>query len=97
MDTEKHNYTDIEFDVTSPARELAKLRDQLILKVHLAKADLRSEWEELEKKWTLLQSRLKVLEVAGKGAAQDVRAAAQQLLQELKVGFERMRDALERM
>lgn len=97
MDTQKTDYTDINFDVTSPARELARLRDQVMLKLHLAKADLRSEWEELDKKWILLQSRLTVLEVAGKESAGDVRAAARQLLEEIKLGFERMRQALERM
>lgn len=96
MDTET-SYDDIDFEVTSPAQELARVRDELRLKLHLARAEVRAQWEELEKNWVLLQSRLTVIKTAGKASSKDVQTAAKQLIAELKQGYERMRDALTRV
>lgn len=97
MQEDDVSYTEIEYDASSPKRELAALRDQLKLKVHLAKAELRSQWEELENKWTLLQSRLTVLEVAKQESKREISQATKDLIKELKDGYQRMRGALERV
>ncbi len=90
-------YNDIVYDATSPKRELARLRDQLQLQIHLAQAEVRSQWEELEKKWTLLQSRLTVLEVAGQESRREIGEAVRLLIQELNEGYQRVRGALSRV
>ena len=89
-------YDDILYEVTSPAQELARLRDQLKLQLHLAKADARSQWEELEAKWVLLQSRLTALKVAKDQSSQEVRAAMKLLISELSEGYQRLREAFYR-
>lgn len=91
------SYDDIVFEATSPQRELARLRDEIRLKVHLAHADARSQWEELEKKWTLLQSRLTTIKVAKDQSMEEVGTALVQLLGELKEGYRRLRDAVARV
>lgn len=91
---EEMPYTDITYDATSPKRELARLRDELLLQIHLAKAEVRSHWEGLEKKWILLQSRLSVLEVAKDESKREVGLAVQLLMEELKESYKRIRGAL---
>lgn len=78
-------------------QELARLRDELELQLHLGRAEAKAQWEQLEKKWTLMQSRLSVLRVAGKESMHDLRDALKQLLAELKDGYDRMREALARV
>jgi hypothetical protein len=98
MDTEDEiAYYDIPFEVTSPARELARLRDELKLKLHLAQADARSQWEELETKWVLLQSRLTALKLARDQSAHDVGTALKQLMAELGQGYQRLQEAFRRL
>lgn len=94
MQNDEMPYTDIIYDATSPKRELARLRDELRLQIHLAKAEVRSQWEELEKKWTLLQSRLSGLRVAKDESKREIGQAIKVLIQELGEGYLRMRDAL---
>lgn len=96
MENQETEQYDITNEVTNPSRELARRRDELLLQLHLGGAEARSHWEELEKKWVLLQSRLSVLEVAGKDTARGVRSALKQLIHELKEGYDRMREAVSR-
>ena len=97
MDTDEMSYDDILFEVTSPTRELARLRDELKLQLHLAQADARTHWEELEKKWILLQSRLTTIKVARDQSAQDVSLALKQLIAELNEGYQRLSQAFRRL
>ena len=94
MSDEEMPYTDIVYDATSPQRELARHRDQLQLQMHLARAEARSHWEDLEKKWVLLQSRLSGLKVAGAESRRDIGEAARLLIEELREGYHRLRQAL---
>jgi hypothetical protein len=70
------------------------MRDEMKVKLHLARADARDEWDELEKKLEHLKARLGVAgEEAGK-AAQDVGAALKLVAAELRKGYERVRQTL---
>lgn len=73
---------------------LAQLRDELKLQVHLAKADVKTEWEKYEMKWKELQRKLTVVETASAETAREVREAIKLLMQELAKGYERIRAAL---
>ncbi|HEX6201470.1 MAG TPA: hypothetical protein VF100_00625 [Thermoanaerobaculia bacterium] len=77
---------------------LARLRDEARLKVKLAEAEARDEWERLEKKWSHLRA---VAELAaeesktGVGeATAEVRKGFDHLVEELQTGYERIRRAL---
>ena len=78
----------------SLAEELAQIRDEVILKIHLGKAEMRTHWEELETKWTLLQSRLSSVKLARDETLTDLKAAIKQLLHELTEGYARIRESL---
>ena len=73
---------------------LAQLRDELKLQMHLAKADVKTEWEKYELKWKELQRKLAVVETASTETAREVGEAIKLLMQELSKGYERIRAAL---
>ena len=66
-------------------------RDELKLKLGLAKLEARDDWQELESKLDTLRGRLKVLGSEAMEASSDVGDAAGTLANEIKEGFARMR------
>lgn len=78
-------------DVHEVIASLERIRDELRLKIHLAAADARSEWDELEKKWTHLRSKASTIGRVAGDAAGDVGEAVELLGKELKKGYERLR------
>ena len=69
--------------------ELKQKRDELRLKIHLGSKEAQDEWEELEKKMQEFSSRAE-LGKTGEGLGE----AFGQLGQELKRGYQRIRDAI---
>jgi hypothetical protein len=74
--------------------ELKTQRDELAVKLHLARADARDEWAALEKKWDRLRGRAEVVGHEAGKAADDVEAAAKLVVDEIKKGYERIRRLL---
>lgn len=74
--------------------ELRTQRDELQLRIHLAKADAKDEWAKIEKKWGHLRGRLDVIGAEAKDAGQDVLAAARLVAREIKDGYARVRTLL---
>ena len=69
-------------------------RDELRLKVHLARAEAKDEWEELEKKWEKFKDRsARMMDEAG-DASKDVADAGKLLLTEIRDGYRRIRKSL---
>ncbi len=76
------------------AQKLAQMRDELKIKMHLAKADAKVEWEKLETKWRQFERKGQALENATDQTRHEIREAVDQLGQELKEGYERIRKAI---
>lgn len=72
-------------------RKLETERDELKLKLGLAKLEAREEWTELEGKMDALRGRMKVIGSEAKEAGGDVAAAADVLAGEIKEGFSKLR------
>jgi len=70
---------------------LEKERDELKVKLGLAKLEAREEWQELEEKLQKLRGRLKVLGGEAKDASGDVGAAFDLVAEEIKEGFGRIK------
>jgi hypothetical protein len=66
-------------------------RDELRVKLHLAKADARDEWEELERKWAEAQIKFDQVQKAAGESSEGIEAAAKLLGEELLKGYERIR------
>ena len=84
----------IKDDMSETVERLRKERDQLSVKVHLAGMEVRDEWEELEEKWQAFTAKNRHLYKEIEPALGDVRAALSLLAEELKAGYQKIRDAL---
>lgn len=74
--------------------DLERERDELRVRLHLAKAEARDEWDRLDARLAELRTRLdRVGDEAG-GVFEDVGEAAKLLGDEIKTGFERLRRML---
>ena len=74
--------------------DLTQQRDELNVQLHLAKAEIRDEWDQLETKWEEVKGKMNTVgEEAGK-TAESVTTAVGLLADEIKKGYERIKDAL---
>ncbi len=71
--------------------DLRRQRDELKLKLHLAKADARDEWAELEKQWEHLRTKLEGAGAEAGEVAENVGAALGGVAEELRKGYDRIR------
>jgi hypothetical protein len=74
--------------------ELEQQRDELRVQLHLARADARTEWEELERKLEHLRARVKGAGREAGHAAEDVRSAVGLVVDELRKGYARVAAAI---
>lgn len=81
-------------DWDTTRQKLAQTRDELKLKMHLAKADARDEWTELEEKWHHVERRLKGIRQESSGAAKTIWDDLKGVVDDLQAGYERIRRAL---
>jgi len=82
---------DLEQEMKKLEETLLQQRDELRLKLHLAKADARDEWEGLEKKWVEAQAKFAEVQKAAGESSEEIEAAARLLGDELLKGYERIR------
>lgn len=75
-------------------KRLETERDELKVKLGLAKLEAREEWQELERKMEALRGRMGVLGAEAKDASGDVGAALGVLADEVRAGFARIRNLL---
>lgn len=73
---------------------LEQERDELKMKLGLAKLEAREEWQELEDKIQGLRGRMKVLKDEAGDAGSDVGAAFDMVAEEVKEGFARLKKLL---
>ena len=78
-------------EVKRLAEELKGQRDELALRVHLARREVRDEWTALEKTWDHFRGRVEVIGREVGDAAEDVGSALRLVASELKRGYERVR------
>lgn len=83
--------TSTKHDLEKLMATLAQQRDELNLQMHLAKAEAKDEWDELEGKWQQAQGKLAQVQAAAGESLDDVRAAASLLAEEIKNGYDRIR------
>ena len=81
-------------DLDQLAEDVKRVRDELEVKMHLAAADARDEWTELEKKWKHFRGRMDTVGKVAEEAAEGVGEALDVLGEELKKGYERIRSLL---
>lgn len=73
---------------------LATIRDELKLKAHLAKNEIRDELERLERKWLLADEELQRAKTHAKEDVDSISKSAKELLLDLKQGYESVKRRL---
>lgn len=80
--------------VATLIRELEEERDELKLKVHLGKMEVKEQWQELEDKLDALNHRFDPLKDAIDETPEDVWDSLKLVGSEIKDGFNRIRKSL---
>lgn len=78
-------------------KELSSLetaRDELKLKLHLAKADAKSEWEKLERTYQRVQEQVQMMRNGTEQPVKEIGASFKTLCSELLNGYARIREQL---
>jgi SMC interacting uncharacterized protein involved in chromosome segregation len=75
-------------------KNLQSTRDELRVKLHLGKMDAQEQWEQIEKQWSHVESKLKAVGEAGRETAGEVGEAASLAVDEMKAGYEKLRKLL---
>jgi uncharacterized protein len=74
--------------------DFERQRDELKVRVHLAKAEAREEMAKLESQMDALRVKAQSAGSEAKGALQDIGGAAEQLANEIRIGLDRIRKTL---
>ena len=82
-------------DLQAIIEELKTQRDILALKMHLAKADVKDEWQELEKKWQHFSARSEQIKHEVQETASDIGEDLKHLADDLKEGYSRIKRSLQ--
>ena len=82
-------------DFAEVVDKLKTERDELRVRAHLLKSELRDELDALESKWDHLESRMGQLQEASKESAEEVGAAVKQLTEELAAGYRRIKKSVQ--
>jgi chromosome segregation ATPase len=75
-------------------QDIKTQRDELRLQMHLAKAELKDEWETLEKKWPEAESKLEKFADNVEESAEELRESLGVIGSELKDTYQRIKTRL---
>jgi hypothetical protein len=74
--------------------ELRRLRDELRVRLHLARVEARDRFERLEKSWQHLEARLRRIREESREDLGDIGQAARLLVDEIREGYRHLRQLL---
>lgn len=74
---------------------LKTLRDEVRLQIHLGKAELKDEWEQLEHKWQETEQKIEAVGEEAKEKAEDVHNALNVVVEELSSAYSRIKQRLD--
>jgi hypothetical protein len=74
--------------------DLKRQRDEIHVRLHLAKAEVKDEWARLERTWEHVRAKMEVVGREAGKAAEEVGAALRLAAEELRVGYARVRKLL---
>jgi hypothetical protein len=73
---------------------LQTVRDDLRVRLHLGQAEVRDQWDRLERAWQRVEAKARVLREESKDSLEDVEEAAQLLVEEIRLGYRNLRQLL---
>lgn len=82
------------FEIDDILESIKQQRDEINLQLHLAKAEVRDEWEKNERKLDQLKNRMNAVRHEMGDASGDILAALKITAEEIKNGYDRIRKVL---
>lgn len=76
------------------AETIRQHRDEIRVQLHLAKEDVKDEWDDLEKHWERFRRKLDDVIHDAEEASRETRTNARQMGNELKDSYERLKKRL---
>ncbi|MCB9774005.1 MAG: hypothetical protein H6750_06720 [Nitrospiraceae bacterium] len=76
------------------ADDLKRQREELQVKLHLAKADARDEWAKLETRWEDVKTKMEAVRKEASHTSESVSSGLGLVLDELKKGYDNIRKTL---
>lgn len=76
------------------SEKIRQYRDEAHVQLHLAREDVKDEWDDLEKDWERFRGKLDSLLHDADDASKEARQTAQKLGEDLKTGYEKIRNRL---
>lgn len=84
MNTDIENFRDL----------LKTQRDELIVRAHLAKADLKDEWKVLEEKWKIADKKFHHLQDEAIESSEEMKNSTHIIMEEISIAYKRIRARL---
>lgn len=81
-------------DFDTNIAHLKTLRDEIRVQIHLAKAELKDEWEELEDKWDDVEEALEEAKKDAAEVAEEARQTVNVIVEELGDAYRRIKERL---
>lgn len=81
-------------DLRKLAGKIRQYRDEARVQLHLAREDVKDEWDDLEKDWEKFRNKLDSVIHDAEDASHDAKETAQRLGEEVRAGYQRLRDRL---
>ena len=72
-------------------KPLQTARDELRVRLHLGKAEIRDRWESLEKSWTHTEAKLNAIRKETEESTADIADAIRLLADEIRDGYAHLR------
>ena len=74
------------------SEKIKQYRDEARVQMHLAHEDVKDEWDDLEKDWERFRSKLDHILHDAEDASKEARATAHKLGEDLRTGYQNLRN-----
>ncbi|MBN7771164.1 hypothetical protein KUV44_07755 [Marinobacter daepoensis] len=81
-------------DFKKLSEKIKQYRDEARVQLHLAKEDVKDEWDDLEQDWDRFRTKLDQIVHDAEDASHEARETAKKLGEELKTGYQNIRNKL---
>lgn len=81
-------------DLKQLSEKVKQYRDEARVQIHLAREDVKDEWDDLEKDWERFRGKLDGLLHDAEDASKEARQTAHKLGEDLKSGYQNIRNRL---
>ena len=76
------------------SEKVKEYRDEARVQLHLAREDVKDEWDDLEQDWDRFRTRIDQVLHDAENATQEARQTARKLGEDLKTGYQNIRNKL---